>query len=275
MKTKAPEKKAPAAPQSDAAPARREELKSRSRKLLYLRGLMLALCCIILVVGLLLVILPLFRIQTIEVKGNVLLSNEEVIALSGVEIGQETLQVNLKQVANRIDSSLYVSDVRVSMVTPFRLRIVVEEKKNISVTTYNGSYYTFDESFVVLEETDDAESVSRFLKVKLPEIEEITVGSPIQFANAEADVTYCSEMVALLSSTGLAPYVTELDCEQKYDTSFVLGNSCRIEFGKADDISRKLQLAQRVLLEIGVEDGFFATVNVSNPQKPTYRTEVI
>ncbi len=270
MKNEATPKTAQSRPA--VAPAYKEKAKKKKKQLLYLRTAMLVVCSLILVVGLTLVILPLFRIKNIEVSGNSLYSAEEIIGFSGLFVGQESLQVNLQKVADTVDNADYIKEVRVQMSSPFTIRIQVVEETPL-VTAHNGTYYTFDQNFNVLEESESPDAFASFLQVKLPEIAHIAVGEAICFADATMDMSYLFEMTALLCDTGLMPYVTLLDGTQKANTSFSLGENCRIEMGKAEALESKLSLAQEVLLQLGVKEGSIAVVNVSNPQKPTYRTE--
>ena len=160
------------------------------------------------------------------------------------------------------------------MSSPFTVRIEVVEEPPL-VVACNGRYYTFDKNFTVLEESASYEDFSDFLQVKLPEIAYIAVGESIAFADESVDTSYLLELSALLNQTGLLPYVTLLDGAQKDNVAFVIGEKCRIEMGKKDALDLKLALAQDVLLELGVDEGTFAIVNVSNPQKPTYRTQYV
>lgn len=252
----------------------KEAMKKKKRVMMRLRVVMLAVCCMILVIGISLVVLPMFRVKNIEVVGNSHYSTEQIIEFSGLTVGQESLQVNLQNAANALDSAAYITEVHIRMSSPFTVRIEIVEEPPL-VVACNGRYYTFDKNFTVLEESASYEDFSDFLQVKLPEIAHIAVGESIVFRDESVDTSYLLELSALLNQTGLLPYVTLLDGAQEHNVAFVLGEKCRIEMGKKDALALKLALAQDVLLELGVDEGTFAIVNVSNPQKPTYRTQYL
>ncbi|MBQ9131088.1 MAG: FtsQ-type POTRA domain-containing protein [Clostridia bacterium] len=241
-----------------------------------LRGAILAVGGVILLLSLLLVILPLFRVQKIYVEGNSYYTTEEILELSGIRVGDELLAVNGQAAADAIYGTGYFSDVTVSGRFPGTVRITVKEKTNVMYTEYRGNYYSFDESFTVLEASKDPEAFRGLLRVNLPEVAHLCVGAPILFATNLFDgdamnMDYIHALADSLDKNGLLPYVTSVDCSQKYNVSFVLNDTFRLQVGKVSDMDAKLQLADRILAEKQSNGAAYVTLDVSNLQKSTYR----
>ena len=246
--------------------------KKQERFLARLRAVMLAIGCMILIMGFLLVILPLFRVKEIRVSGNEYYSKDAIIEVCDVEQGDEMLALDLNAIRNRLFENFeHMERIAVRTVFPNVLSIEVVEKKNLGVTAYNGSYYTFDSNFVVLDERADAASLDIFPSVELPEISYLAVGEPIVFLNSEMDMGYVFELIGLLDRAQVLPHVTLLDCSRKYDCAVELNGNCRIEFGKVENVYAKLELAQEILVDRGVGENQCVVVNVSDPKKSTYR----
>lgn len=236
-----------------------------------LRGGMLLLSAMIVVVGALLLILPMFHVQNIEVEGNSYHSAEEIIAASEIVIGQEVLAISKDDVCPRIyQKCKYVDSI--SIVRSFnKVKIVVTERKNVMYTEFNGKYYSLDRNFRVLEETSDEAAFSSFLKVKLPTIASLTVGGTLCFENEETDRSYITELIDTLEKEGVLPDVTSVDFSKKYSVSYVLSDTCRVEIGKVSQIETKLLIAEQILQTKGGATAALSVLDVSDLQKPTYR----
>lgn len=239
--------------------------------LAFLRGGMLIVAGMIFVVGLLLLILPTFRVKTIEVEGNSVHSAEEIIAASGIVVGQEILSIDKNEVNLRIwENCNYIDEI--SIVSSFdSIRIVVTERQNVMYTEFDGTYVSLDRSFRVIEQSTDADRFSSFLYVTLPEIASLSVGSTVEFENDEVDRSYITELIDALAEDSILSSVTSLDFSKKYSVSYVMENACRVEVGKVSDMSAKLAMVSEILTLKGGVGAALSVIDVSNLQKPTYR----
>ncbi|MBQ5833862.1 MAG: FtsQ-type POTRA domain-containing protein [Clostridia bacterium] len=240
-------------------------------KLRVLRGAMVAICGMILVMGLLLTILPLFRISGIIIEGNSYYSTEEILAYAGIAEGDEWLAIDGQKIADAIRSKgQYIDRVTVSGEFPLVVRISIEEK-NVMYTAHNGFYYAFDDTFTVLASSKNEKDFSSFLYVELPEIRGIEVGYAILFERADMDMGYISVLRNTLSENGLLAHTTKLDCSKKYNVSAELGGTLRLTLGKVSDLTAKLTLAEKILEERKTEGTCYISLDVSDMQKSTYR----
>jgi len=262
----------------ESAVARGKRRKSNEGLLRVLRCAMAAIGCTVLVLGLLLVILPLFRVQKIYVEGNSYCSTEEILQLSGIQVGDELFAVDAGKAANAIHRQLdsYLETVNVAGRFPGTVVITVVEEKNLMFTEFDGAYYSFNTNFTVLDRAESADAFAGLLFVKLPEVTHMAVGNRILFANNLFDeevmnTDYIATLVNSLDRNGLLPYVTSLDCARKYNVSFVLNDTLRLEVGKVSDMDAKLQLASRIMEEKQTNGAAYVTLDVSNLQKSTYR----
>lgn len=241
-------------------------------KLRALRTAMVALCGAILILGVLLTVLPLFRVREIIVEGNTYYTEEQILRYAGVSKGDEWFAIDGQAVANDVyhGGGGKFDRVTVSGEFPFVLRITVVEKQ-VMYTRHNGTYYAFDDAFTVLAASARSEDFAQFLYVELPEISAIEVGYEILFANTEMDMSYILELRESLEKNGLLAHVTKLDCEKKYGVSVELGGTLRLTLGKVSDLDEKLALAEQILSERRTESVQYVALDVSNLHKSTYR----
>jgi cell division septal protein FtsQ len=216
-------------------------------------------------------ILPLFRVQSIRVEGNDYYSAQVILDLSGIHEGDELLAVDAQKAANDIYATGYFSSVSVSGKFPGVVCINVTEKTNLMYTEYNGNYLSLDGDFRVLEISDTSDRFAGLLYVELPDFATPTVGNCLCFDNSDVNMEYVNQLADALRENGLLDYVTVADCSQKYNVSFVLNNTLRLEVGKVADMDAKLALAERILQEKQADGSSYVTLDVSNLKKSTYR----
>ena len=87
---------------------------------------------LLIVFGMLLLILPAFKVHSITVQGNHRIAKESVIAASGVSEGDELLNLNKSEIADRIAQDENIERVSVSTsLGAVTIRIV--EKENVAI----------------------------------------------------------------------------------------------------------------------------------------------
>lgn len=243
-----------------------------------LRGAMLVLGGMIVVTGLLLLILPMFRIKTIKVVGveNVNYTEEAIIAASEIKVGDEILGVDIEEVRQNIwdwDTARYIDNVGVKRGLT-TVTITVEPPKTVMYTEFNGKYYSIDlgSDYRVLRECENEAELAEYPKVELPDVAALTVGGALRFENADADLSYITELLETLEQKGVLDRVTSLDVSSKFNVSYVTDNSCCVQLGKVSNMDTKLALVGEILSrrgEIGAD--VYSVVDVTDTQKPTYR----
>jgi cell division septal protein FtsQ len=94
---------------------RKNRLRRRSQKILYeIYKVALLMACVIIVSALLIftynfiVVSPYFQLQEAVVKGAERISQEEILSLAGIKPAQNILTVNLKAMARRIQTNVWV-----------------------------------------------------------------------------------------------------------------------------------------------------------------------
>lgn len=256
-----------------SAPAGRPEraawAKKNNERLRLLRvGIVLSGCAVLLL-GVLLLLLPSFKVKKIEVSGDLgIVTEQQIIEASGVQIGDEIIGLDIKAVLSRLDEAYPNVAFTVSR-TPFSLKISVRQLA-VAYMEYAGKWFSLDRDFRILDMSESEEKFTGLLKIKLPDISGLSVGSVVTFADAETDRAYIQTMLELFETLELTDRVNLLDVSQKYNVSYVVDGSTRIVLGKVSDLSVKLELAEKMLAaREGSAD--YAVVDVSDLKRSTYR----
>ena len=254
--------------QAQTAPVRRRKTTDEGL-LRVLRVAVAALCAIILVMSVVLLVLPAFKIKTIEVEGTHYHSAEEIILASGIKIGDESFSFSKNDVCMRIFESCG-NVKKIAIKRGFSsVKITVTEGTSLTYTEHEGMYYMLDGDFRAWAMSECEADFAAYPKIDLPEIAGIEVGAEILFVND--DVSYVRELISYLDKTGKLSSVSTIDADKKYAVSYVLRGSMRISLGKCEDLSAKHGVVEKVLAERGSDADLWVVVDVSNLYKPTYR----
>ena len=245
--------------------------KADPKLLSLLRAAMLVLGGMVVVLGLLLIILPTFRVKEIVVEGNKIYNADEIIKSSGIEVGEELLALDVDAAINNILTACpYIDSISINNASINSIRITIREKSNVMYTSFNGKYVVFDRDFHVLSQTQNVEELARFIKADLPPVAALAVGGNMYFANTETNMDYVGTLLDKLEEKGILDQVTAIDFSKKFQVSYVMNNNCLVELGRVGDLDTKLMLVDEILAIKG-RDSEYAVVDVSSTEKPTYR----
>ncbi len=238
-----------------------------------LRGAMLICGAVILVLGLLLVIFPMFKVQNIVVEGNNYCDEQAIIAASGIVNGNELIGLDLESAMYAIFANCPNGETCSSSISfPFTVKIRITEQEGVMYAAFQDKYFSFNRDLRVLEiKSNGEEQFSPFLHVKLPAVAAVYPGRTIQFVNSGAELSYLTSLLDTLSRKNLLKDVTYIDFSERFSLSYVLNDTCRVEIGKLADIDLKLTCAEEILKQKGGIAAGYAVIDVSNTDKSTYQ----
>ena len=262
------------------APSNRHPLSGRKKPstamLRTMRGAILVVGGMILVIGLLLLILPMLRVQKIKVEGNTYYTAEEIIAASGIAVGeQEMLTLDTDAALTRIyqwDTAKHIDNLEIKRFFT-TLVIKVTEPRTVMYTEFNGKYYSIDlgKDFRVLRECENEAELAEFPRVELPMIASLSVGGKLTFEDENADFSYITTLLDTLEKRGVLENLTALDVSSKFNVSYETGENCLVELGRVERMDTKLGLVNEILCRRVASGAGYSVVNVTDTQKPTYR----
>jgi len=82
-----------------------------------------------------------FRLKNIEVSSAKRLNREEILALVGVETGQDMARMNLKRMGEQLAQNPWVETVRIHRYFPDRLSITIAEREPLAIVNMGFIYY--------------------------------------------------------------------------------------------------------------------------------------
>ncbi|MBN1957752.1 MAG: FtsQ-type POTRA domain-containing protein [Desulfuromonadales bacterium] len=188
----------------------------------------------------------LFRVAQVTVEGQQRLDQQQVVALSDIELGLNTFSLDLGLIGRKIEENPWVRKARVQRIFPRQVVISIVERNPVAIMNMGYLYYLDEagEIFKVLDSKD---------KLDFPII------TGFDYAKAqEHDEGYAQQLkriVALLSDLQARPLfdinqVSEIHHEANGDLSlFTFDGSVKIKLGDGD-YSRKLDRLERVYSQL-------------------------
>lgn len=195
-----------------------------------------------------------FRVNIVDVQGNVIYSADQVREASGVEVGDNLLTVNRAAINGNIQARMpYVQDVSVGLILPDTVVIQVKESEiaGLVQSDTGGNWYVNTEGRVLGSSVEDFQG-------QIVELKGFTITAPQAGAAAvasegqEESLSASLEVIRQMEGTGLIEQITAIDAAKSYDLLLYSGDRLEIMLGGTEQLDYKIQYLQVVL--DGLED---------------------
>jgi len=201
----------------------------------------------------LLLILVFFRVDKIEVTGNVRYTPEEVADASGITLGDVLMGVNKTRAASRILVKLpYVKQVEVAKLLPGTVRFTLVECRAVAAAESEfGVRWLINQDGKLLEALDnDAE-------ITYPLIQ----GTVLELPNAGDQVVYddpergaqATEILQEVLSAGLQDQIRLIDVTDESQIVLSYDDRVEVRIGDITDVGYKLQYMILAMEHLGAE----------------------
>ena len=102
---------------------------------------------------------PFFNITNIKIEGNLRLTENSIVSVSNIKLGQNILRINKKTIKENLMQLPYVEEISIKRNWPDTIEISVVEKGAIAKIMTFGAIITIDENGLVLESYTDASNI--------------------------------------------------------------------------------------------------------------------
>ena len=192
-----------------AAASRKARRRKRLLLIFYLVTFLIAIGAAVV-----LSITVLFRIDTIQVTGQSRYTEQEIVQMSGIEVGENLFLADTATAKQQIEEKLpYIGRAKVSRRLPAKILITVEEAEISGAVEYGGGYAIVSPEGKVLEITSaipEGYSLIEGLDLKSADL-----GKKIVYEDPEKQEMF-TELAQSLAEHGIAP-ITRMDLTNLYD----------------------------------------------------------
>ena len=210
-----------------------------------------------------------FKVSEIEVTGLSMYKSEQVIDLSGIEIGDSIFFVQKSSAVISIKSAMpYIDDVRIVRTLPGTVTIEVTESYPIASFSSGGSYWIIDKNAKILEQTT-SEGASDTINVTGLQPIMPAVGETLALGDEGAlQLEYLRNLLSAILSYDFQDGITNIDISNANDISFDY-YSFTVKIGRGENVEDKFWLfSASILKEHDLDEG--GTVDLSNEDEARY-----
>ncbi len=184
-----------------------------------------------------------FRVSTVEVEGNQDYTDEEIVAATGIDAGDNLFFLNRISAVSRMMARLpYIQEATVSRVLPDRVVISVKESNAIATVQSETSAWMIDRNCKMMTAVTESEAMGlipvKGLTAVLP-----NVGDPIQPKDGDQEkVAYLSEILLEIEVRNLQSRISEIDLTDASNPSLYFDDRFEVKLGAKGDTIRKFGL---------------------------------
>ena len=224
---------------------RQRKIRKRRLKAFFVFFVLLSLCvCVVLSFTVF------FPIKNITASGSKIYSSEEIIKISGVEVGDNLFAANKNSAQKSLKKNLpYVETVTFKRTFPDTLKIIVKDAEEFAGYKIGKKYYIVSKSGWVLSEQDKAPKNIFTVNAKKVECK---VGTQIKFLdNSQRELI--ESISASLSGKDIT--VNNIDVTNIIELKAKVDGRFTVIFGNANNLNEKVSHLAGMIEEIPKEKG--------------------
>jgi cell division protein FtsQ len=188
---------------------------------------------------------PLFQVNGFDVEGNFSLTDEKVIALSGIEPGDNIFYVGLGSARRSLRENPFVEDVTIRRKLPDRIVVQLTERRSVGYIVTTDGYVQVGEDgrLLAIQQSLSNYSLPVISGVELSELP--AIGGFIQnekLKQALEVLQHCDQ--SLLNN------IAELNVGQDYYILAYTNQKVEVRLGGLDNIEQRLQDLNQILTTV-------------------------
>lgn len=247
----------------------RKVRKRRRRK----KGLGIVLkifCVIIAIFAIFAAMTVFFKINEITVTGTSPYTSEEIIAASGITIGENTFFVNkFSAIAKIFQKCRYLDEISMKRHLPDKLEIIVKESVAVGVVNSGTNGYLVDKKGRILEYAT-VKNVTGLIEIRGVGIDGGTSVDTAQYTEKEKEKVLINILNELINYD-IIDKIRKIDLEKIYSVTMQYEDRLQIVLGSGEELGSKLKFLQAVIDEL--QPGDTGVIDISDYKKAVFRPQ--
>ena len=181
-----------------------------------------------------------FRVQVIEVEGNLDYTDEQVVEATGIDTGDNLFFLNRIGAVSRMLARLpYIQEATISRVLPDKVIISVKESNAVATVQSETSAWMIDRNCKLMTAVTESEALGLIPVTGVTAILP-GVGDLIQVEEGdEGKIEYLSEILLEIEVRDLQSRISNLDISDVNNPTFTLDDRFYVNLGSKSDTIRK------------------------------------
>ena len=241
---------------------KRKARQKKARKKRLIKGL-IALIIALFITIVILCLTVFFPITSITATGSKIYTSEEIVAISGIKIGDNIFTFNQKRATDLIKSKLpFIEKVEYKRSLPDTLKIKVYDAKPYYCVSQNGAYYNVSKAGWVLEKLD--EKTAGVFEIKISDVK-CNVGTQIKF-NDKKSYNMLQNVIKLLEDNDLK--IDYVDVTNSVTIKAGVEGRFDVNFGTENSLENKVKHLKTTIENIAENKSGSFNLSMWNDQKP-------
>lgn len=194
---------------------------------------------------------PYFNVTNIEVVNNKIMSKEEIIKNSGIELGKNIFHINKKIYINSIKTNPYALNVEIKRKLPSTLLIKIQERVPKYYIQVGDSFYILDNESKLLEVNKELAN-NELIKLEGLDLPSTNLGDSL-LPNDDRRLQWLEEYAKLIKYNTSDIEFTSIDLNDTLNVKLYYHN-IKVIIGTLDDLKTKLNKAINILSYENIKD---------------------
>ena len=207
---------------------------------------------------------PFFNIKNIQVTGNEKIASEEIISLSGIQLEQNTFQLQKSEIRQAIKQNAYIDTVTIRRNWPDGITIEVTERTPTYMISFGNGYVYINNQGYLLEISQEKLDTPIITGYLTPE-EDIKAGNRLCTDDLER-LNDLLQIMKSMESNSISDLVTQINIADKQDYILTLEKEKKIvHMGDTSNLSTKIPYIIKIIEENkDIEGEIFVNTDLSN-----------
>lgn len=218
---------------------------------------------------------PIFNITNIYVEGNLKISSETIISLSGLSINENIFKFRTSDIIDKIKENAYIDKVEIKRKFPDAVEINVYEREATFALEFGNGYAYINNQGYILEITD-SNAEFPILEGYKTTTEEIKEGNRL----IETDLENLGDVLKIMEAAksvdaNISDLITRIDISDNSNYILTLAKEKKkVYLGGTTNLSEKMLWIDKFLeLEKKYEGTIYLNVNLNN-ETPYFREKI-
>ncbi len=218
---------------------------------------------------------PIFNITNIYVEGNLKISSETIISLSGLSINENIFKFRTSDIIDKIKENAYIDKVEIKRKFPDAVEINVYEREATFALEFGNGYAYINNQGYILEITD-SNAEFPILEGYKTTTEEIKEGNRL----IETDLENLGDVLKIMEAAksvdaNISDLITRIDISDNSNYILTLvKEKKKVYLGDTTNLSEKMLWIDKFLeLEKKYEGTIYLNVNLNN-ETPYFREKI-
>lgn len=214
---------------------------------------------------------PLFDLVEIQVTGNDHISQDTIISLSEIQIGDNIYKNSSSKIKKNVKQNAYIDSIEVKRHLPNKIELIVKERKTTYMLEFAGSYAYINNQGYILEITKEAIDVPIIVGYGTNQ-DNIQEGRRLEQEDLQS-LEIAIKIMDFVHSKDFEYKINRINIADKQNYTLYLEKEKKtVYIGDASNLNSRLEYTKEVLKDTkGLEGEIFVNRDMSIKEKAYFR----